>query len=430
VTTYYACATGSNDADGRSTGSPWRDWTPLDGGRLRPGDTLRLRGGDAFPGGLYLDGSGGDRSPITVESYGTGRAVLVGGGRAGVYGYAASRVGLHGLVLDGAGASATADGISLFTDVPGHATGIRVADCEVSGWKNGITVGGRAGGGFADVLVSDCDLHHNRDAGLATYGPRRTAAEPAYAHRDVRVLRTRAHDQTGDAENTTTNSGSGIVLGSVDNSALRAADAASVEHCVAHGNGAANAAAEGPAGIWCYDSTGVVVQHCVAHDNRTGTTADGDGFDLDLNTTDSVVRWCLAHGNAGAGIMLYASTTDDGHHGNLVHDNVCWGNSVNHAWYGQITVHGRVGAAEIRDNTCIGLDTAAPGSPVLSVGPGADRRLVVRGNVLAQRGDGPVVAGPGAGILMEALVRDNDCRTGCQPRRAPGPGRWVSILDR
>lgn len=406
--TYYACATGSNDADGRTAGSPWRDWTPLADGRLRPGDTLRLRGGDTFPAGLHLDGTGGDRSPITVEPYGTGRATLVGDGRTGVYGYAVPRVRLRGLVLDGAGVSATADGISLFTDVPGHATGIRVTDCEVTGWKNGIAVGGRGGGGFADVLVSDCDLHHNRDAGLATYGPRWTTGEPTYAHRDVRVLRTRARNQTGDPANTTTNSGSGIVLGSVDNSALRAADAASVEHCVAHDNGAANAAAEGPAGIWCYDSTGVVVQHCVAHDNRTGTTADGDGFDLDLNTTHSVVRWCLAHGNAGAGIMLYASTTDDGHHGNLVHDNLCWGNSVNHAWYGQIRVHGRVGACRIHRNTCVGLDTAAAGAPVLAVGAGADDLLEVRDNVLVQRGSGPVVRsdGPPADVLRQG----NTCR--------------------
>jgi hypothetical protein len=52
----------------------------------------------------------------------------------------------------------------------------------------------------------------------------------------------------------------------------------------------------------------LTISHCVAHDNLNGqppfTSNDGCGFDLDGGTTNSVIEYSLAFGNAGPGVLV------------------------------------------------------------------------------------------------------------------------------
>src|SRR6185437_1429268 len=138
-----------------------------------------------------------------------------------------------------------------------------IEEVNVSGFGYGIAVGAaHNGAGFRDVWIKQSALHGNLDAGLATYGPTPGAALPRYANVGVHVVRVRAFGNLGDPANTTTNSGSGIVLSSVNG--------ATVTMSSAYDNGGLGGAPlEGPEGIWAYDATQLVIEHDAAHDNRS-----------------------------------------------------------------------------------------------------------------------------------------------------------------
>jgi hypothetical protein len=118
----------------------------------------------------------------------------------------------------------------------------------------------------------------------------------------------RAFDNSGDPNDVVKNSGSGIVLGSVNN--------ATIERSLAYNNGWLCTAPEGPVGIWTYDSNNVTIQFNESHHNRTGGPADGGGFDLDQNTSNSRLQYNYSHDNEGAGFLLYTGQANQAHGAN------------------------------------------------------------------------------------------------------------------
>jgi hypothetical protein len=196
------------------------------------------------------------------------------------------------------------------------------------------------------VLFEDVDVNGNGDGGLLTYAP-----EPA-VHENVRVLRSRAHDNPGHP-GASTHSGNGIVLGSVSGG--------EVAWCSAYRNGGANDLdEEGPAGIWTYHSDRVTIQFNESYDNRSGSGADGDGFDLDIGTTNSVLQYNYSHGNDGAGFLLWqAGPVPSGT--NLVRYNISE-NDARRNGYGGISAGGASPGTRVLHNTVfVGASETAAG---------------------------------------------------------------------
>jgi hypothetical protein len=367
---------------------------------LRPGDVVHLRSGDVFEGTLHVRfRSGTPQPPVVVRSSGRGRAILTGSANSAVY-VEDGGVELCDLeVRGGPGAAATYDGISLFAGGGRRARAVRISGCVVTGWRNGISVGGDAGGGFDDVLISDCELVANRDQGLLAYGPRLDPAAPRYAHTAMTVAGVRAWGTTGDAANTAAHSGSGIVLGSVRGGL--------VERCAAWENGARCPAGEGPVGIWAYDSSGVVIRRCVSYGNRTGGPADGGGFGLDVNTSDSSIEDCVAYDNDGAGVLLFAASDNAMFTGNRVIGCQLRGNARRSDFYAEITIMGNVSSTLVQGNVLVASD--GPGGRPAAVavhGTGA-RGVVFRGNVVATAGRGELVTGTDSALREAATWQDN-----------------------
>ncbi|WP_205328499.1 RICIN domain-containing protein [Glycomyces sp. YM15] len=71
-TTYYVSATGSDANTGTSQEQPWRTLAKVNGTTFGPGDKILLRSGDTWTGQLWPKGSGSAGSPITIDRYGTG----------------------------------------------------------------------------------------------------------------------------------------------------------------------------------------------------------------------------------------------------------------------------------------------------------------------------------------------------------------------
>ncbi|MDP9417970.1 MAG: right-handed parallel beta-helix repeat-containing protein [Actinomycetota bacterium] len=396
--TLYVSASGSDSADGLSPTTAWRSLQRANKAVLAPGDALLLEGGSVFAGPLQLDAAdAGDAArPVQIRSYGTGRATVTAAGTDGISAYNTAGVQVRNLRLRGdAAAYGAKTGISFYTDLTGNRKlpGIVVAGVDVSGFRNGVMIGGWNGSaGFSDVVVSRSALHDNMASGLLTYGPPFVAAAPAYAHERVRVYRVAAYRNLGDPEELRQNTGSGIVLGSVRSG--------SVTWSRAHSNGAKSRAPEGPVGIWTYDSDGVVIQHNLAHGNRT-SGADGGGFDLDQNVSRSVLQYNLSYDNDGPGYLLYTARDNGAHRGNVVRFNASSGDARRSGTYGAVTVWGRVNDAHIYNNTVVtkASSTARP-APLKLAGPLAG--VTIRNNVFLSNGAGPVVTSP---ALSTASVR-------------------------
>ena len=354
---YYVNPGGSDSAGGTSQASAWRTLARVNQASLRPGDRVYLAGGQTFTGTLAFDAAdtGTGSVPIVVSSYGSGRATIAAGQSSGVAAYNTAGITISNIDIVGAGrTSNSSSGIEFYADLPGNVTlaGIRIDNVGVSGFgKQGIVIGSWNGAtGFRDVSITGVLAHDNALAGIATY-----AAVPN-VHQNVYVGYSSAYDNSG-VPGLSTNSGNGIVLGNVNG--------ATIERCVARHNGWLNTNVGGPVGIWTYDSTGVTIQLNESYENRTASSADGGGFDLDQNVSNSVVQYNYSHDNDGAGYLLAQEPATDAHSGNVVRYNISQ-NDGRANTYGGIHVWGRVRNAEIYNNT-IFISASPSASPRAAV---------------------------------------------------------------
>jgi hypothetical protein len=235
--------------------------------------------------------------------------------------------------------------------------------------------------------------HDNGRTGILTF------ADRPNVHRDVYVGYSKAFNNHGIA-GATTNSGSGIVLGGVDGG--------TIERSVAHDNGARCSAIDGPVGIWAYDSTRILIQHNESYRNRTGGRADGGGFDLDQNVTDSVMQFNYSHDNEGAGYLLaHAHGTDD-HHGNIIRYNITQNDGRKNG-YGAIELWGRILDANIHNNTIfttyVNAETKALHLRNTTIEQQDPGRVRFWNNIVQTTGGAPLIAATAAALDGAADVR-------------------------
>ena len=280
-----------------------------------PRRPILFEGGAEFVGNFALaarvDGRPGQ--PDHVGSYGRGRAVIRAGRGTGIRVEDLGGVVIRDLVVVGD----LRDGNEGFGVLVLHRRpdetrleGIRIEGVEARGFRwAGIYVGGvptnlpgfeapeGSRHGFRDVRIRDCTARENTYYGIYVDGAGKGAGTD-YANRDVAIAECVAADNPGDPQYADNHSGNGILLADTDGGLI--------EHCVAHGNGEANAGRTGgPVGIWTYASNRVTIQSCESYGNRTGGQADGGGFDLDGGVTNSVIQYCYSHDNDGPGFLVW-----------------------------------------------------------------------------------------------------------------------------
>jgi parallel beta helix pectate lyase-like protein len=372
---YFVSPAGNDQNDGLSAAAPWRTIGRANSRGLLPGDTLSFEGGQTFAGTIQLYQCGVDTQLVTVRSYGAGRATIVAAkGSRGIDAYNCEAVTVRDLVVTSAGGpSGGAAGVSFYVDqVNTRYRHITIDNVDVSGFATGLLIGGNRGtSGYDGLRVTRVSAHHNQLAGINVWG-----AE-MFAHKDLYIGDSQAYNNPGDPA-LGGNSGNGIVIGSVDGGLI--------ERSVAHDNGAQCFAGECAAGIWAYDSNRVTIQHNESYDNRTGGGVDGDGFDLDLGVTNSVMQYNYSHGNEGAGYLILQASR--GNSGNTVRYNISVNDGVR-AGYGAIRVFGSVQNLQIYGNTLI----VANGAPGLRMTDGAPAGVRLLNNLIVARSGSPFMTG-------------------------------------
>ena len=351
--TYYVSPGGNDGNPGTSSSLAWQSIGKVNAMTFSPGDRILFQAGAVFSGGLFFDASdrGAATGPITVSSYGTGRATISSGSGTAIMLYNTAGFAISNLVVAGSGRTAnTGSGVNVYTDLDGGVklNFIRVERVEASGFGDyGIVIGSwNNAAGFSDVRITRSSAHDNGRAGVSTY------AQAAYSHQNFYFDHLTSYGNSGIA-GLAGNSGSGIVMGGVSGG--------TIQRSLAYDNGWLCDASEGPVGIWAYDSDGIVIQHNESYRNRTNGTADGGGFDLDQNTRNSTLQYNYSHENDGPGFLLAHSPDSYSHSGNTIRYNISEKDARKNS-HGAIEIWGRTVGAEIYNNTVM-VKPPVAGSP-------------------------------------------------------------------
>ena len=341
-TTYYVSPSGNNNNSGTSSSSAWQTIAKVNDRTFNAGDSILFEGGQTFNGTLTFDNeSGTSSSPITISSYGTGRATINGGDGTGIYlhnvgGFKVTTIN----VVGNGGTDDTKSGILFKNDLSGDVKleYVRIDHVEVSNFGGyGVKLEGTTGSsGYKDVRIEHVVAHDNADGGIATI------ADTTRVHQNVYIGHSEAYNNKGIA-GLTRNSGNGIVLGRVDGGVI--------EYSTAHDNGGTDTASEGPVGIWAWDSNNVTIQYNESYNNHTSGSHDGGGFDLDFDTSNSVLQYNYSHGNDGAGYLLSDGDGDTAFTNNIVRYNVSQNDGRKNYRYGGLHIFGAIYNTELYNNT-------------------------------------------------------------------------------
>jgi hypothetical protein len=399
--TYYVSPNGNDKSAGTSPSHPWRTLARASVAKLQPGDSLLLQGNHVFTGVLQIgkSDSGTATHHVLIGSYGTGRATISSSSN-GVVVYDAANLTISNLVIIGRQAMRPGTaGIQVYSDLQRTRLGhLLIERVDASGFGYGVAIGGaHYGAGFSNVWVEQSSVHRNLDAGLITYGPAFNPKDPSYANAGVHVWRVRAYGNLGDPANTSSNSGSGIVLGNVSG--------ATVTMSSAYDNGGKGGAPQqGPEGIWTYDASHVVIEHNVSHDNSSNSQVDGGGFDFDQGTTDSVIEYNLSYGNHGPGYLLYGSQRIP-QRGNVVRFNISCDDGHSNFDVGGIALGGRTADLAVYQNTVVMAKTGPQSALKLNGTPISVRVL---NNIFVGSAGGPVVWALSPLTRSDVLLAGND----------------------
>lgn len=360
ATDYYVSPSGDDANAGTSTATAWRTLSKVNRFTFSPGDRIFFEGGQSFGGGLRFDSDdvGTQARPITIGSYGTGRATLSALQGDGIYVHNTMGFRISNLNVVGSGRTTnTGTGVFFNNDLAGNVKlkFVHIDQVEVSGFgKYGILIQGNNGkSGYRDVRIKNALSHDNALAGIYVRG-KFSQSSTAYAHEDVYIGYSKAYNNPGVSGISRGNTGSGIVLSNVTRG--------TIERSVAYDNGwLCNSNQGGPVGIWAWDSNNITIQYNESYRNRVAGPQDGGGFDFDGGITNSLMQYNYSHDNDGPGYLLAQFEYARKFTGNMVRYNISQNDGRKNS-YGAIHLFGDIHNSEIYNNT-IYMTPPAGGSP-------------------------------------------------------------------
>ncbi|UCF43325.1 MAG: right-handed parallel beta-helix repeat-containing protein, partial [Planctomycetota bacterium] len=317
-TDYYVSPSGNDGAAGTSPSTAWQTIGKVNTVTFSAGDSILFEGGETFSGQLAFDDEGGtSTSPITVGSYGTGRATL-SNSTMGVEGSPTTGLGVYNnagfeikdLILVGPGNEGDRwdENVGLRLEADLGTAGarvdyIRIDNVDVTNYSGyGILLMGYGYSGFRDVEITNCELYGIGKEGICSKCSEWPMNQSS--HNDFYIADCVMHDITGVGPRGP-HSGSGINLSALDGALVEFNLAYSGgEWCMADGGG--------PLGIWCWETENIVFQFNEVHDWQT-MGGDGGGFDLDGGTSYGTIQYCYSHDNFGGDLLMQFARSRPAH---------------------------------------------------------------------------------------------------------------------
>jgi Right handed beta helix region len=344
VMTYYVDSISGGDANsGISPEKAWKTLSKLNATTFTPGARILFKSGETWTGQLWPKGSGTEQHPIVIDKYGAeAKPVINGNGEAedAVLLKNQEYWEINNLEVTNTGSTpGTRRGVRLVADNYGdvhhiYLRGLTVHDVNGSDQikeNGGITyncVGESRPSRFVDLRIENNHIHHVDRSGIFGWSSHWVRSK-WYPSLGV-VIRNNTLDDIG---------GDGIVA--------VATDGALVEYNVVS---KANQRSEGfNVGIWPWSADNTIVQFNEVY--LTHGQRDGEGFDSDWNSRNTVIQYNYSHDNDGGFVLICNEGGHDpkdnvGNIGTVVRYNV----SQNDHTRG-INVAGSVTNASIYNNT-------------------------------------------------------------------------------
>lgn len=374
---YIDSATGNDSAAGTDPGSAWKTLAAANSRTFAAGDRILLARGGSWAGQLAPGGQGTTAAPITISSYGAGAAPrldganLPGGAVVSLQNQShwvienldiVSDSGLDNfgtLTTDGTPRSgiqvrntvgnSTVSGIVIrgntVSDVNGcfHCVGI---DAHVNG---GIVTDTTAlGANFSGVLIQDNRVENVGRTGIVVWDA------SYFTTSQTQVVQSALSTGVVVRGNTVINPDSDGIL-------AFGTDGALLEHNVVRGAGQrtiVGSTMSASAGLWPTRAMNTLVQFNEVSGTRLHGT-DGQGFDVDLGSTNTRVQYNYSHDNEGGFILLMGGYSSD--------VTVRYNLSVNDGWGGDKGIFtfswGVPAPVKIYNNTIV-IPEGSPAKPI------------------------------------------------------------------
>ena len=297
ATTYYVDSVHGKDSNpGTTPDAPWQTLMKVNANEFRAGDRVLFQSGSAWRGQLAPKSSGAEGSPIVIDRYGEGSKPRIDGDGSvddAVRLYNVQYVELRNLEVTnrGPGGESVRRGVHIFLDNFGTAKHIVIAGMyihDVNGTNakkdnGGIifrTNGTRTPSRF-DGLTIERNIIWRADRSAIAAESYHWPRDHWFPSLNV-VIRDNLVDDIG---------GDGVVPW--------ATDGVLVEHNIARNCN--RRAGSYNAGIWPWSTDNSLFQLNEA--SLTRTTLDGEGFDSDFNSRNTLFQYNYSHDNEG-GFML------------------------------------------------------------------------------------------------------------------------------
>jgi len=294
--TYYVSSSGSDSNSGTSTSAPWRSIGKVNAITFKAGDQILFAGGQTFSGNLSFTSSekGTSSAPITVGSYGSGKAAINAGSGTAISIKNTAGFRITNLRVYGSGRSSNSgSGVYFSNTLQGNTklNYVRVDNVEAYNFGNtGIYVFSQYGSsGFNDVRITYSSAHDNAKNGIRVVG---TGTMGTSMHTNVHVGYCSAYNNTG-MSSIAGNSGSGILVCNTTGG--------TIERNISHDNGVYGTA---NVGIWIAACNGITIQYNESYNNKT-RSKDGGGFGVDGGCTNCTLQYNYSHNNYGGGYGIF-----------------------------------------------------------------------------------------------------------------------------
>jgi hypothetical protein len=381
--TYYVSNSGADANNGTSSSVPWQTIAKVNAGAYSAGDSILFHGGDTFSGTISLSVTGSAAAPITVGSYGTGKATINGGTGDGLDCTNCEFLKVSNLALVGSGWTGTEPNITVLNGGTGifilstrtsgnQLRSIDISGNSVSGFWYGIVVGYAASAstlGYSGVRISNNSVTNDLSFGINVLGYNANAGGPVNQTTNVYIGYNTVTNIPGDPQSGTggvhgsgkTEAG-GIDVGNVTGITIERNYLSGI---AGFGGAQSGLTFGGSTAIGLASSRNFRISNNEIANTRCSTHFDGSAIDIDQDTQNGDVAYNLSYNNVGSAIQVgsYGGFTSNARiHHNVSYNDVRGNNTGGTSEQGAIRLGGALNGVPIFNNS-IYIDSAAVGVP-------------------------------------------------------------------
>lgn len=361
---YYVANNGDDSNPGTSPAQPWKTVHRVNQNVFQAGDSLRFKAGDFFNGPVLFtptNARGSPNNPITITSYGNGRATIGGSGVNGIDCRSVAAIRIINLNFEGRdwNPAVPTIGIHFNNEMNTTLSHVRVDNVQATGFAAGIffTQGPGILHSYTDVDISYVRVDGG-DFGIVFFNDINAVPEDALFFSNVKIRHCVVTNVFGGDRPVNPRAAMPIFIGGVHNGLI--------EHCSVSNPGVPPFPPIGTYGIWAYAVRDVVIQFNEVSGQRNSPIHYADAGGINLRGSNSVVQYNYAHNNDGIGYLFDDENGPPVYRGVIVRYNISWENNLSTFDPGSIEIWGHLEDSEFYNNI-IYTPRSTTGSPAIHI---------------------------------------------------------------